>query len=124
MKCGQKKLENKEFSGKTDCRRHPNAPQSMKNQVKSTESTILLSACCYPLLLLYTAIVFIHLFIYCRRVFKFHYHPPSVHAHHEDRRFHQIHFCTVHRLCDVTFCSERSVDKRRIITITGIITNK
>ena len=63
MKCGQKKLENKEFSGKTDCRRHPNAPQSMKNQVKSTESTILLSACCYPLLLLYTAIVFIHLFI-------------------------------------------------------------
>ena len=64
MKCGQKKLENKEFSGKTDCRRHQNAPQSMKNQVKSTESTILLSACCYPLLLLYTAIVFIHLFIY------------------------------------------------------------
>ena len=37
MKCGQKKLENKEFSGKTDCRRHPNAPQSMKNQVKSTD---------------------------------------------------------------------------------------
>ena len=44
MKCGQNRLENKEFSGKTDCRRQPNAPQSMKNQVKSTESTILLSA--------------------------------------------------------------------------------
>ena len=64
MKCGQNRLENKEFSGKTDCRRQPNAPQSMKNQVKSTESTILLSACCYPLFLLYTAIIVIQLFIY------------------------------------------------------------
>lgn len=72
--------------------------------------------------------LFIYFFIYCRRVFKFHCHPPSAHAHHEDRRFpsrfHQFPVCTVHRLCDITFCSERSVHKRRIITITGIITKK
>lgn len=83
MKYGQNKLENKEFSGGNrylvrHCRRQLNAQQWMKNQVKSTESTTLLSACCYPLLLLYTAIIFIHLFIclfiYCRRVFKFHCH--------------------------------------------------